>query len=84
MRAAAASIFAGGKRGGFSLPSPRTFGSSIMCPLKTTTWAGSTRCSGRLAEEGAQLLLGPVDHGGGFGDDLAAKFELAEEIELLA
>ena len=36
------------------------------------------------AEQSAQLLLGAIDHGGGFGDDLALKFELSEQIELLA
>ena len=36
------------------------------------------------AKECAQLLFGPSDNGRRFGDDLAAKFELAEEIELLA
>src|SRR5262249_6417230 len=35
------------------------------------------------ADERAQLLLSPADHGGGFGDDLAVEFELAKEIELL-
>ena len=84
MRAAAAAILAGGERDGFSSPFAVHLRVIDHVPAKDDDVSRLNPLFRTAADEGAQLLLGPVNHGGGFRNDLTAKFELAEEIELLA
>ena len=85
MRAAAASTFDGGKRGGLALPSPRCDGVVDHMAAEHHDVGRLRALFRRVAEERRELLLGAVDHGGAASLTISSpKFELPEEVDLLA
>jgi hypothetical protein len=39
---------------------------------------------GTTADQGMELLLGAIDYGGGFGNNVTSEIQLTKKIELLA